>query len=74
MITQSSENNGWFKSTDSFANGGCVEVQFLTDGGVQVRNSRDRDGATLTYTSKEWTSFLAGAKLGEFDLPGSDPQ
>lgn len=59
----------WFKSSLSYANGNCVEVQYLTDGGVQVRNSRDRDGGTLTYTAEEWRDFIGGAKLGEFDLP-----
>jgi hypothetical protein len=70
MITPSNE---WVKSSLSYANGNCVEVQFLTDGGVQVRNSRDRDGAVLTYTAAEWESFLGGVRLGEFDRFGSRP-
>lgn len=68
MITLSDKNDGWFKSSLSFANGNCVEVQFLTDGGVQVRNSRDRAGAVITYTREEWEAFLGGVKNGEFDL------
>jgi hypothetical protein len=67
MITRSNE---WVKSSLSFANGNCVEVQFLTDGGVQVRNSRDRDGAVLTFTAAEWDAFLGGVRLGEFDRFG----
>ena len=43
-------------------------MQFLTDGGVQVRNSRDRQGAVLTYTPDEWKAFLGGVRNGEFDL------
>lgn len=73
MITLSSENGGWFKSSLSFALGNCAEVQFLTDGGVQVRNSRDREGAVLTYTAAEWDAFIGGVKLGEFDRFGLAP-
>lgn len=61
--------SGWVKSSLSFANGNCVEVQFLEDGSVQVRNSRDPQGSVLTFTAQEWATFLAGARKGEFDLP-----
>jgi hypothetical protein len=74
MVTHMNQNvtasNEWVKSSLSFANGNCVEAQFLTDGGVQVRNSRDREGPVLTFTAGEWTSFIGGCKLGEFELPG----
>jgi hypothetical protein len=59
----------WFKSSFSYANGNCLEAQYLTDGGVQVRNSRDREGPVLTFTGEEWRAFIAGARNGEFDLP-----
>lgn len=72
MITLSDENIGWFKSSLSYANGNCVEVQFLTDGGAQVRNSRHPEGGTLTFTREEWESFLGGVRLGEFDLSRPD--
>lgn len=72
MVTQMTRNatlgSGWFKSSYSFANGNCVEVQFLTDGGVQVRNSKDPDGPVLTFTREEWEAFIGGVRLGEFDL------
>lgn len=68
MITLSDDNGGWIKSSLSFANGNCVEVQFLTDGGVQVRNSRDPGQGVLAYTRDEWEAFLGGVRLGEFDL------
>ncbi|MGR6997207.1 DUF397 domain-containing protein [Yinghuangia aomiensis] len=35
-------------------------------GAVAVRNSAT--GRTVEFTTAEWTAFLAGAKLGEFDL------
>jgi hypothetical protein len=57
----------WRKSTRSQL-GACVEVRFA-GGEVQVRNSRDPGGPTLSFTADEWTAFLAGAVESEFDLP-----
>jgi Domain of unknown function (DUF397) len=67
-------SNGWIKSSLSFANGNCVEVQYLTDGGVQVRNSRDHSQGVLTYTAEEWRDFLGGVRNGEFDGFGGNEQ
>jgi hypothetical protein len=61
----------WVKSSLSFANGNCVEVSDLGEGCVGVRNSRDREGAVLRFTSDEWHSFLGGVRNGEFDDFGS---
>jgi hypothetical protein len=63
----------WIKSSLSFANGNCFEVQFLTDGGVQVRNSRDHSQGILTFTADEWQAFLGGVRNGEFDGTGQVP-
>ncbi|WP_406723711.1 DUF397 domain-containing protein [Streptomyces sp. GD-15H] len=57
----------WTKSRHSNAEGNCVEVAPLSDGGVAMRNSRDPDGPALVYTAAELAAFLAGAKDGEFD-------
>ena len=60
----------WVKSSLSFANGNCVEVASLPDGGVGVRNSRDAAGAVLRFTPDEWHAFLGGVRNGEFDSFG----
>ncbi|MFG2311985.1 DUF397 domain-containing protein [Streptomyces sp. NPDC048566] len=57
----------WVKSSHSNAEGNCVEVASLAEGGVAVRNSRDPEGPALVYTPAEVAAFLAGAKDGEFD-------
>ncbi|MGO8958341.1 MAG: DUF397 domain-containing protein [Streptosporangiaceae bacterium] len=57
----------WPKSSYSGPTGGnCVEVAFLPDGDVAVRNSRYPAGQALVFTRTEWEAFLGGACDGEF--------
>jgi hypothetical protein len=56
----------WVKSSLSFANGNCVEVQDGI-GVVRVRNSRVPEDGTLAFTPDEWQAFLGGVRNGEFD-------
>ncbi|WP_127503310.1 DUF397 domain-containing protein [Actinoplanes solisilvae] len=59
----------WHKSTRSGGNGGdCVEVALNLPDVVAVRDTKNRDGSTLTFTHAEWAAFLAGVRDGEFDL------
>lgn len=52
----------WRKSTYSSANGGdCVET-VSGDGVVLVRDTADRDGGTLTFSSQAWASFTAALR------------
>lgn len=60
----------WRKS--SFSGGadsgtGCVEVAFLPDGAVALRDTKDRALAPHHYPGAEWRAFLAGVRAGEFD-------
>ncbi len=62
----------WRKSSFSGGNNGsegCVEVAFLPDGGVAIRDTKDRSLAPHLYTATEWHAFLAGVRAGEFDRP-----
>jgi hypothetical protein len=65
MITR----DGVFRKAGDSDTGGCVEVAGLPSGGVAVRDTKDRDGGTQTYTDHEWACFIKGVKRGEFDLP-----
>lgn len=58
---------GWFKSSFSANGEACVEVQFTPGGEVAVRDTKDRGGPLLMFTSTEWTAFLAGVRDGQFD-------
>lgn len=66
-VQASSLDVRWTKSRHSNAEGNCVEVASLAQGGVAMRNSRDPHGPALVYTSAEVAAFLAGVKDGEFD-------
>lgn len=57
----------WVKSSRSGPTGGnCVEVAFLADGQVAVRNSRHPCGPALVFSAPEWDAFMGWAKDGEF--------
>jgi hypothetical protein len=52
----------WRKASYSGgANGSCVEVGKSTDG-VAVRDTTDRDGGTLSFTTYAWRAFMTGIK------------
>jgi Domain of unknown function (DUF397) len=61
----------WVKSSLSFANGNCVEVNGLDGKEIAVRNSRHPDGGVLKFTPAEWDAFIGGVHLGEFDRFGA---
>jgi hypothetical protein len=54
-------NAAWRKSTYSGGNGGeCVEVA-STDS-VMVRDTADREGATLSFSEPAWQEFLGSVR------------
>lgn len=67
-MTSTSRVPIWRKSSHSTGtNENCVEVAPLSDGMVAIRDSKDPDGATLTFTSREWRMFLM--RLKSTDIP-----
>jgi Domain of unknown function (DUF397) len=62
------QRDGKFRKASGSDTGGCVEVAGLPRGGIQVRDTKDRDGGTHTYTDGEWRAFIAAIKTGRIDL------
>lgn len=57
----------WRKSSVS-GDGGCVEVAYA-NGVIGVRDTKANGaGPVLQFTEQEWTAFITGARLGEFEL------
>ncbi|WP_326563335.1 DUF397 domain-containing protein [Micromonospora sp. NBC_01796] len=53
----------WRKSTRSGTNGGnCLEVADNLFGRVLVRDTKDRDGGTLSFGPDAWRAFVLLAK------------
>lgn len=58
----------WRKSSHSSSNSNCVEVCTGRPDAVAVRDTKDRGGPELAFTSGAWDVFVQGVKQGEFDL------
>jgi hypothetical protein len=53
----------WRKATYSGGNGGdCVEAGVAETGRVLVRDTTNRDGGTLTFTTAAWRAFATQLK------------
>jgi hypothetical protein len=55
------------KSRRSGQDGNCVEVADNLSHLVAVRDSKDRTGETLTFTTNAWSVFISDIKSGAFD-------
>ncbi len=56
----------WVKSSYSGPTGGnCVEVAYLGNRRVAIRDSRIPAGQTLVFTARQWHDFISGAKAGK---------
>lgn len=57
----------WTKSSHSGPANECVEVAWLDDMSVGVRDSKDPDGPVLAFSRAEWATFTAGFRNGRPD-------
>jgi Domain of unknown function (DUF397) len=56
------EDLTWVKSSYSGSQGDCVEVAELPDGGMAVRDTKDRAGVILRFGADAWGEFIASIK------------
>lgn len=54
----------WYKSTRSNGSGACVEVAHDTTTETFVRDTKDRDGGTLSVAGPNWSAFVSAVKSG----------
>ncbi len=59
----------WFKSTRSTGTKECVEVAFLDEDMVGVRDSKNPAGPALVFAPSEWDAFTSRVTNNEFDHP-----
>jgi hypothetical protein len=58
--------DSWRKSSRSNTNGACVEVRHVEDV-IEVRDTKDRGGPVLQFSSQSWRSFVDAVHSGDFD-------
>jgi hypothetical protein len=59
----------WRKASASESANGCLEVAFLDDGRVALRDNEDPANPPFVVTRHVWECFLDGAANGEFAPP-----
>ncbi len=57
----------WRKASASIGMSNCVEVADLGTR-IAVRDSKDRQGPKLIFSAGSWSTFVGGAKRGDFNL------
>lgn len=55
-----------FVRSSTCRDGNCVEAAITIEGNVLVRDSKNLDQQTLSFTTSEWEAFLTGVAAGEF--------
>ncbi|MCX4750265.1 DUF397 domain-containing protein [Kitasatospora sp. NBC_01287] len=68
MESFDSTDVNWFKSSHSNGQSNCVEIAFLTNKAVPVRDSKDPAGPALIFPTPAWHSFIAGVQLGTLPI------
>jgi hypothetical protein len=56
----------WIKASASDDQGSCVELRRANEM-IEVRDTKDRSGPVLRFTTAEFAAWLDGATNGEFD-------
>jgi Domain of unknown function (DUF397) len=68
MNGKTTEAPVWRKSSYSGGNGECVEFAVPDTTSVAVRDSKDPEGPSLSFSADAWAAFVADVGDGAFDL------
>lgn len=68
VVSDGAEGSGWQyrRSSRSYGTGDCIEVASPSGIRIVVRDSKNVTGAVLTFSSVQWTAFVADVRTGEF--------
>lgn len=58
----------WRRASECDNSGICVEIHHTLNGAVLMRNS-DYPADVMHFPKKNWDTFIAAIKAGDFDLP-----
>jgi hypothetical protein len=69
-VSYSSVESGavWRRSSRSYGNGACLEAAVWWGTRIDVRDSKNPEGAVLRFTPVQWNAFVAGVRSGELGL------
>lgn len=63
MRSVNPRNMSWRKSSYSAANGDCVQIGYLINDRIGVRDSKDVSQPALGFTTAQWRIFIGEVKL-----------
>lgn len=61
-MTTSLSRAHWRKSSHSSQDGNCVEIATNLPGTIAVRDSKNPNGPTLTFTPTQWQTFTTSTR------------
>jgi hypothetical protein len=69
-VSDDGDNSGreWRRSSRSYGGGQCVEAAVRRGALIDVRDSKNPQGAVLGFTFAQWNAFVAGVQSGELGL------
>ena len=65
-VSYDGDNSGreWRRSSRSYGGGNCVEAAVRCGERIDVRDSKNPQGALLQFTTAQWSAFLTGVRSG----------